>query len=756
MSKDNVTAKDFISFEEFRKNGDLFNPKPTKDLISEYVIVLRNNIVPILLILLVSLIVTFAYVFNTIDIHRASTIIQIEPPQGNILQSSFSDIQEQHDERYIANQIEVLKSYKIRDKVASALLDSLGHREDLKYFHILIYTQKLPEIVPASEYEIRKKLLGLVNAEQKKGLDAVTISAEGPYFWELQLITNTYANVYREYNLELSREDIQNVKGYLLSEKSKKLNELNNAEASLEEFQERTGIVRLDEQATNLVQVLSNYDVAKNTAEIEYNANQQRLNTLNSEYKTIDPELYDYIQAKLNQPYLEQIQSQIAQLEIERDLKLSTTSDPQVREKISRDADKRIASLEDDLNKQVDIFVKGVDAETPEEKKGLYDQVIGATIDQKRLASRISSLNGILNVYEKEFSELPSQSIELAKLERTRNSTEKLYLILEEKYQEATINERSRLGNVSILDPGYENYGPVKPNRPRIMIFGAIIGLILGIAFAFLRNYFDKTIKTPDEIESKGASLLSWIPNIENITPGGGSESEFVVYLRPTSAVSESFKALRTRVQFSKLESKPLKTILVTSSIPMEGKTLVSVNLAGSFAQAGKKVLLVDCDLRKPKVHTFFKEERYPGLSDYLFDNVKFDDILRNTGLDNMKFLTSGTIPPNPSELLGSLQMKKFFDFVKEKYDYVIIDSPPLITVTDSEILFNITDGTVLIAQANKTPTETFWKTYQMLYNKNPHNLLGCVLNNFSFKNSYGYYYNYYYYYSRPEEHASK
>lgn len=164
-----------------------------------------------------------------------------------------------------------------------------------------------------------------------------------------------------------------------------------------------------------------------------------------------------------------------------------------------------------------------------------------------------------------------------------------------------------------------------------------------------------------------------------------------------------------------------------------------------------KKVLIMDCDLRKPRVHNVFETDKFPGLSDYLFTNVTLEDITRRTPIDNLYFITSGTIPPNPSELLGSVQMKQFMNKLKEIYDIVIVDSPPFITVTDSEILYNITDGTVLVCQANKTPAEAFWKTYDRLSKKQSHHLLGCVLNNFNFKSSYGYYYNYYYYYSQPD-----
>ena len=150
-------------------------------------------------------------------------------------------------------------------------------------------------------------------------------------------------------------------------------------------------------------------------------------------------------------------------------------------------------------------------------------------------------------------------------------------------------------------------------------------------------------------------------------------------------------------------------------------------------------------------MHNIFKAERYPGLSDYLFSNVKFEEIIRKTKIDQMEYITSGTIPPNPSELLGSIQMKDFLNKLYDLYDIIILDSPPFVSVKDSEILFNITDGTLLVARAHMTPIEPFLKTYKRLYRLNSHNLLGCVLNNFAFKSSYGYYYNYYYYYSKPD-----
>ncbi|MCY7363116.1 MAG: polysaccharide biosynthesis tyrosine autokinase, partial [Ignavibacteria bacterium] len=384
-------------------------------------------------------------------------------------------------------------------------------------------------------------------------------------------------------------------------------------------------------------------------------------------------------------------------------------------------------------------------------KKALNNDIFRQKIEIEDLNLKNRAYKELIAKSQNELKGLPEEMSELVRLEREKSAAERLYSMLEQKYQEATINERARVGNASILDLGLDNNSPVAPDRPRIILFGILIGLGLGLAFAFVRNYLDKTIKTPDELESGGASVLSWIPKIETAGKNGTTTPEFIVGSKANSAASEAFKALRTRIQFSRLESNQLKTILITSSIPFEGKTIVACNLAGSFAQAGKKVLIMDCDLRKPRVHNVFETDKFPGLSDYLFTNVTLEDITRKTSLDNLYFITSGTIPPNPSELLGSVQMKQFMNKLKEIYDIVIVDSPPFITVTDSEILYNITDGTVLVCQANKTPSEAFWKTHERLSKKQSHHLLGCVLNNFNFKSSYGYYYNYYYYYSQPE-----
>ncbi len=738
------------SYDEFDDIDQSQDNAPSKDVLKEYINVLRQNLIPILIILSVSIIYTLIYVNTATNIYRSVTSVKLENQQGNILTATFGpEANNAMNEKYIMVQIAVMKSYDIRDKVAQQLIDSfnVGNRK----YNLLLNKALLPDTVALPQDVLRRELGNFVQIASVKGLDAISITAEGPIFEELQYITKTYADVFLKYNVELNRQDITNVKKFIVDEREKKFKELNDAESSIEDFQKRTGYISLSSQSSAIVNNLATYESSIKANEIEMKVRDANLAELEKRNASMDPQMYDYIQAQINQSYLSSIQSQVAQLEVQKDIELSSIKDEFVRAKTAESFDRKLESLRGKLMEQIEIMKSGVKAVTPQDKKNVAEQIFNEKLQMNDLQMKNNALREMVNKTQSELKNLPDQMGELVKLEREKSSAEKLFLMLEQKYQEATINERARVGNASILDLGLDNNSPVAPDRPKIILFGVLAGLGLGLAFAFLRNYLDKSIKSPDELESKGASVLSWIPKIESVGRNGTTSTEFIVGNKANSAASEAFKALRTRIQFSKLESDQLKTILVTSSIPMEGKTIVAANLAGSFAQAGKKVLILDCDLRKPRVHNVFETDKFPGLSDFLFTNVTIEDITRRTPMDNLYFITSGTIPPNPSELLGSVQMKQFMNKLKESYDIIIVDSPPFITVTDSEILYNITDGTVLVCQANKTPSDAFWKTYDRLSKKYPHHLLGCVLNNFNFKSSYGYYYNYYYYYSQPE-----
>jgi tyrosine-protein kinase Etk/Wzc len=619
-------------------------------------------------------------------------------------------------------------------------------------FSNLIIVRNQKDTTFMTDAGLRELFFNMAGVTTPKGIDLIEIAIRGPIFKENQLIAYTLANAYIEYNLDISRAQLTSIRKLLEDEKKKKFEDLSLAEAGLEDYEKRTGIINIEENVKNLIANSSQMEALKNATEIEIRVAESNLNQARQEFDRIDPNLTNYINSKLNEPYLQKLLTEIADLEVQKQVALSGVTNPKIAAEIERDANAKIEALRKDYDTQVQIMKTGILSVTPETKAEISRQLFTAQLELRSLQNKQNAILKISRGYDSKFGELPAAVIEYAKLERNKTAAEKLYTTLESKYQEALINERSRLGNASIIDPGTDNFGPIGPNRPRLIFIGTMVGLFIGLIFALGRDKLDRTIKTPEDLESRGVSILCWIPNIEGVDVENSPSREFLMSEKSKSNISEAFKALRTRIQFAKLEDKPLKSILITSSIPSEGKTTVAVNLAGSFALTGKRTLVLDCDLRKPRIHSLFGIERYPGLSDYLFSNCSLEEITRKTELENLFIITAGTIPPNPSEILGSAQMKKFIQKLEEMYDIIIVDSPPFLSVTDAEILYNVTDGAILIAQSNKTIKQAFFSAYQRLTTMNKHNLLGVVLNNFKYKSSYGYYYNYYYYYYHNEK----
>lgn len=219
-------------------------------------------------------------------------------------------------------------------------------------------------------------------------------------------------------------------------------------------------------------------------------------------------------------------------------------------------------------------------------------------------------------------------------------------------------------------------------------------------------------------------------------------DEELVVENHPKSVVAEAYRALRTNISFLSPD-EPLKTIMVTSGGPVEGKSLTVANLGISFAQAGKKVIIIDADLRKPMQHRFFKLTNFDGLTSILTGEKEFSSVIRESGINNLKILTSGVTPPNPSELLGSKKMDSILEQAKEEADSVLVDVPPVIAVTDGLVLASKVDGVVLVVASQETHREMVAQAKENL-EKVKANIVGTVLTKVPIESGGKYYYYYY------------
>lgn len=344
-----------------------------------------------------------------------------------------------------------------------------------------------------------------------------------------------------------------------------------------------------------------------------------------------------------------------------------------------------------------------------------------------------------LNTYEAEISRLPKQQQDLLRIQRRYNLNEESYNLFLVKLNEARLVKAANVGDLTLVDKAklsrVEKIGPnTRLNYVLALLFGALVPLVV----VFLITFFDNTIHTTDDLQK-----LSPIP-ILGVIGKSKLESNLVVIDEPRSAISESFRALRSSLQFMYRRQgvKGAKTVLITSSIGSEGKTFCSMNLASVFALSERKTVLIGLDFRKPKIFNDFDIKNDLGVVNYLIEQNTLEDIVQHTRIPHLDVITSGPIPPNPSELLMKERMDDFMEELKNSYDYIILDSPPIGLVADALALDKYVDATIYIVRQGFTK-KGMLHTINEKYKTGEMSSLSFVLNYFEQKLKYGYSYGY-------------
>jgi tyrosine-protein kinase Etk/Wzc len=297
-------------------------------------------------------------------------------------------------------------------------------------------------------------------------------------------------------------------------------------------------------------------------------------------------------------------------------------------------------------------------------------------------------------------AQVPEDELELVRLTRANQVNAELYSYLLQRQQETRIRQASTSSNVEIVSRAMLPKTPIRPNKRKNLVLGLLAGAMVGLGVAFLLDYLDRSLKDEDDVqEHLGLPLLGTIPRIDD--DGGGPGKRLVAHLAPHTPANEAFLGLRTNLLFI-LTNQKHKTILVTSCLPEEGKSTVAANLAVSLAQTGAKTLVIDCDLRRPAQHRIFRQPETPGLSDILIGNTR-KGVHRLAGLD-LDMISAGTEPPNPTQLLHSEAMRQFLEKAHARYDYVILDVPPLLPVADALILASQVDVNLLVLESCRIP----------------------------------------------------
>jgi capsular exopolysaccharide synthesis family protein len=579
---------------------------------------------------------------------------------------------------------------------------------------------------PDHEYnQIIGAYLGRLDISPIRNSRLVDVSFEGGDPAIIARIANAHVKLYTESGLERKYSASEDAIAWLNLRIKEEAKALKEKETDIQKFREKEGLAAIDFEDRQGIIIQSLNDL--NAALIQAETERLKKENLFAELTRLSqqPEMVDSMPAIVSNQVIQELKSQRVAL---------TGEYYNLSNKYGKEHPKML---------RLSAAMTGIDKKIAQEVKKTLQSV---ETEYRVALAEEESIRKAMEEKKREALNLNDKQIGYNSLKRDMDTSRSLYESLLTRVKEAGLTEGLESTNIMVVDPARIPDHPVKPKKARNVLLAIIVGLTLGVGIAFFFEYLDNTINTPDELERY--FQVPFLGVVSKFKAGTPSE-EIIVHSNPKSNVAEGFRTIRTNLLFSSPDVEK-KHILITSALPRDGKSLQASNIAVSFAQMGKKVLLIDADMRKARIHEIFSLERSPGLSEYLAGNDLRPQMTKITGL---KALTAGRSCPNPSELLGSKRMKELLDSerAKDDFDMIIIDSPPVLSVADAAILSAVTDGVVLVVNAGSTPRPAIQRAIQQLSDVEAKRI-GCVLIDMDFEKE-SYYYSYYYRYKKYYDH---
>lgn len=710
------------------------------------------------------LIITFTVVviatYTATPMYEATTKVMVERNASSPLTNSYGYIP--YDPEFLETQYQIIKSAGVAKKVVNLLdpekmypvffsnkgennsfltpvvlwikdrysafketigienmLSSSGNASEDDFF-------REPNAPMTKAEEIASFIKNAISVAPVKNSRVVEISymSENPVL--AMKIANSVAQAYINELLDMRME----VSGYSIKWMTKKADEqkekLESSENALQRYQRQHGIVTIEDKVTVIPERLSELSSRLTTSEAE----RKQLNDVYNQIISLQGGALETIPAIAANAAVDSINKQILQAE---------QNISELSKKFGAKHPTMIAAIDE---------LRGLKGKKAEE---IHKAV--QTIKNRYLLAKSNedNLRGLLEQTKSEAANLSEKHIQLGILKREVEANRNLYDALVGKLKEKGITEENQTVDVWVIEEAELPKIPAKPNKKRNILLSLILGLFGGIGLAFFLEYLDNTVKSPEDIEERFD-----IPVIGTISFLKDQKETIVGNVLKSSAslLSESFKTLRTSIFLSSAE-KPPKTLLVTSMSPGEGKSSICACLAASVATTGKKTLLIDADMRRPVQHKNFGLETVSGLSSFLA-GVTTEDMVQKGPVANLDIIASGPVPPNPSELLSSERMGKMIKELSDVYDMILIDSPPVLSVSDPLIISRNVQSVIIVTWAGSTTYDVLNKGLKLFREISAH-LVGVVLNRFDAKKS-GYYYGYgdYYYSSTKSDEDEK
>ena len=730
----------------------------------DYLRVIRKHRWTIATVLAVIFISIVIFTFTATPIYRSTVRLIIEKDDPKVVsiqevmsvdssgldyyQTQYKIIESRSVAREVIKRLKLNESEEFVPKPKDTIIDNirLAVSDTISFFESLLKMEKPPKFVDATgesvdESPLVSDFIDRIRVAPIRNSRLVDVGFEAKDPELSAKIANTLARAYIDLNLETKLRATQEAVVWLNSRIDEERKKVEQADKALLRYKQEHHILT-DFFSKDVETITAQKLAALNNQVIEAEAKRMEAETRYKQAVSLkkNPDMLDSIPEVMTNDLIQKIKTMEVEL-FKRKSELSKrygTNHPQ------------IIAIQNELNTLEGRKAQEVERVT----NSLYNIFMVAQV-------REQSLKKSLNDQKGESFNLNAKAVNYTVLKREADSTKEMYDLVIKRFKETSMTENIRTGNIRVVDAAEVQKSPVKPKKTQNVLLGLIIGISLGVGLAFFLEYLDNTIKVPEDIRERlGIPYLGPVPVIaaQKGNPGNPErkpEEDLVTISSPKSTASESYRGIRTSLLFSAADAAP-RTILVTSAAPSEGKTITSANLAVAMAQAGNRVLLIDCDMRRPKLHRVFGVPRDRGVSNILVGNCTIEDVIIHTTIPGIDIVPSGPVPPNPSEMLGSQLMTKLLADARNRYERIIIDSPPLTAVTDAVIMSRCVDGVVLVIRAGETHREIIKNGIGLLQAANAHTL-GAVLNSVEMgRDSYYYYQYYYYYYGEDGERQKK
>ncbi|HMD68905.1 MAG TPA: polysaccharide biosynthesis tyrosine autokinase [Chitinivibrionales bacterium] len=546
-------------------------------------------------------------------------------------------------------------------------------------------------------------------------------------------VVNQICREYIDYMRDVNVSDLTNLITKLEDQIGKMEIDVDNKENALREFKEKNRTVELSQETNITVSKLSNMELALQQTDLDMMENRNRLGQIKKE---IDQQDINVIQSLT---YSNPFQAKLADLELQLNSASAEYSPEHFKVRmIKNQIDKIKEALKTDITKEAEsrTLVKNPIRES------LLQEFINLTIEKSAADTKHDAQAKIIQEFDRDLYKLPTVQLQFAQLTRETESTVGILKLLKSRYEEAKIKRDSQESDLKILEWAPLPLSGKSSMSLTNMLLYLLIGIVIGIVLAFLVEFLDQSIKDPQQVErSLEVPLLGIVPLIE--MDKGIIDSSAAKW----KTILEPFRALRATLKHL-ASTQNIKTFLICSAVKGEGKTTLAANISITFALDGKKVILVDGDLRRAQMHTLFNLPKKNGLADYLTGASDVNDVLKKTVHENLLVITAGEHPQNPAELIGSVRFDELVKTLRAMADYVIIDSPALLPVSDGLSMAPKVDACIMLVRALWTPLKAALQAKGQL-KRIGCSIMGAVLNGISHSRGYyPYYYGYYRYYS--------